>query len=385
MNKFFCLLLTIILTTFFLTGCWNYREVDRLALMAGLAVDKSSSGNGYELTAEVIDITSSDKSPTFNSTRIQSYGLTIFDAIRNTINVSAKALYWSHATTVIVSKEVAKDGISPVLDWIIRDSEPRLSIYILVSKENTAKEILSAKSLSTEIRSFEIKDMIVSNKRLSKVPNIQIHDLANIISAKGFYPVIPTVEEAINENQITMVLSGGAILEGDSLAGFIGLEDVKSYLFVRDKVEGGLLTTNLNENSSKSKPDVTLEIFKNKTKVTPILSNGKLSIDIQVKTEVGIGELGTYIDIMNKASLEKIKSASESSLEKALLGTIKKVQEDFGLDIFGFGNTVKENMPKLWKEIEKDWDEIFKELKVNVKADIHIRGSSHLSKPVKNP
>lgn len=382
MNKFFCLLLTIILTTLFLTGCWNYREIDKLSLMAGLAIDKSSSGNGYEITAEIIDVSSSDKSPTFNSTRIQSEGLTIFDGIRNMINISAKALYWSHATTIIVSKEVAKDGILPVLDWIIRDTEPRLSIYILVSEEDSAKEILSSKSLSTEIRSFEIKDMILSNKRLSKIPNIQIHELPNIISANGFYAVIPAVKEAINEKEITMVLSGGAILKGDSLAGFIGLDDVKNYLFVRNKIEGGLLTVNLSEKSSKLNPDVTLEISKNKTKITPILSNGKLSIDIQVKTEVGIGEFDTNMDIMNKTTLEKIKFASEKSLEKDITRTIKKVQEDFGLDIFGFGNTVKEKMPNIWKEIEKDWDEIFMELKVNVKVDIHISGSSHLSKPI---
>lgn len=279
MNKFFCLLLTIILTTLFLTGCWNYREIDKLSLMAGLAIDKSSSGNGYEITAEIIDVSSSDKSPTFNSTRIQSEGLTIFDGIRNMINISAKALYWSHATTIIVSK-------------------------------------------------------------------------------------------------------GGAILKGDSLAGFIGLDDVKNYLFVRNKIEGGLLTVNLSEKSSKLNPDVTLEISKNKTKITPILSNGKLSIDIQVKTEVGIGEFDTNMDIMNKTTLEKIKFASEKSLEKDITRTIKKVQEDFGLDIFGFGNTVKEKMPNIWKEIEKDWDEIFMELKVNVKVDIHISGSSHLSKPI---
>ncbi len=383
MNKFFCLLLTIILTTIFLTGCWNYKEVDKLSLMAGLAVDKSSSGNGYEITAEIIDVSSSDKSPTFNSVRIQSEGLTIFDGIRNMINTSAKVLYWSHATTVIVSKEVAKDGILPIIDWIIRDSEPRLSIYIIVSKENTAKEILSSKSLSTKIRSFEIKDMIVSNKRLSKIPNTQVHDLYNAILAKGFYPVIPTVSEALSENQLTMILSGGAILKGDALAGFIDLDDVKNHLFVRNKVEGGLLTVNLTENNSKPKPDVTLEIFNNKTNITPILSNGELSMDVQIKTEAGIGELDTNIDIMNKTDLEKIKMASESSLEKDIGGTIKKVQEAPGLDIFGFGNAVKENMPELWKEIENDWDEIFKELKVNVKADIHIRGSSHLSKPIK--
>lgn len=378
MNKFFCLLITIILTTLFLTGCWNYREIDKLALVSGIAVDKINSNKGYEVTAEIIGVSASTKEQNFNSTRIQSKGESIFDSMRNMINVSAKQLFWSHASIIIVSEDVAKSGILPILDWIVRDSEPRLTLYLLVSETENAKEILSLQSLSTEIRSFEIEDMIISNNRLSKIPNIQVHELINDISTMGIYPVLPTVKGTLNEGKETMELSGGAILKRDKLVGYIGLEDVKYYLFIRNKIKGGPLTVDFA--SDNSTENVTLEIFRNKTKVTPVLNDGKLSMNIKIKTEVSIAETSTPIDPLKSSDIQRLKYIAEKSLEKSVLETINKIQDDFGLDIFGFGNIVKEKMPDLWKEINNDWDEIFKELKVNVDADIHIRGSDHLSK-----
>ncbi len=378
MNKRFLLTIFIILIAVFSTGCWNYREIDKLALVSGIAVDKINSNKGYEVTAEIIGISASTKEQKLNSTRIQSKGESIFECMRNMINISAKQLFWSHASILIVSEDVAKAGILPILDWIVRDSEPRLTLYLLVSETQNAREILSLQSLSTEIRSFEIEDMIISNSKLSKIPNIQVHELINDISTMGIYPVLPTVKRTLNEGKQTMTLSGGAILKRDKLAGYIGLEDVKYYLFVRNKFKGGLLTIDFPSNTPMN--NVTLEVFRNKTKVTPMLNDGKLSMNIKIKTEVSIAEASAPIDPLKSSDIQRLKYIAEKSLEKSVLETINKIQDDFGLDIFGFGNIVKEKMPDLWKEINNDWDEIFKELKVNVDADIHIRGSGHLSK-----
>lgn len=381
MNKYFIFILLLVLIITFLTGCWNYREIDKLALVSGIAIDKNNSDGNYEITAEIMKISPSIKESKFDSLKIQSTGKGIFDCMRNMINVSAKQLFWSHASILVVSEDVAKDGILPILDWIVRDTEPRLTLYIVVSKEHNAKEILDLKSLSTEIRSFEIEDMIISNNKLSKVPNVQVHELVNDVSATGFYSVLPTVQMVLNEDKETMALSGGAILNRDKLVGYMDVEDVKYYLFVRNKIKGGLLTTSLTDNNSID--NVTLEIFKNKTKVNPVISNGELSMNIKIKTEVYIGESTTSIDALSKANIQHLKHAAERSLEKDILRVINKIQNDFGLDVFGFGRIVKEKMPNLWKDIDGNWDEIFKDLKVNIDVDINIRGSGHLSKTIK--
>lgn len=382
MNKSFIFILTLILISILLTGCWNYREIDKLAIVSGIAVDKPNSNEGYEVTAEVINVSSSMREPKFNSTRMESRGASIFDSMRNIINVSAKQLFWSHSSIIIVSEDIAKEGILPILDWVTRNSEPRLSTYIIVSEAQNARDILTSQSLTTEIRSFEIQEMIISNNKLAKIPNIQIYELNNQLAAKGINPVIPTIKIVINEDKPTMVLSGGAVLNKDKLAGYISLEDVKYYLFTRDKIKEGLLVTNLDSEDPKEK--VTLEIYKNRTKITPVISNGELSINIKISTEVSIEESSNSINALNENVIQNIKLNAEKSLKNNVLRVISNVQNDFGLDIFGFGQMVREKMPKVWKDVEENWDEIFKELKVNVDTDVHIRSSGHLSKTIRH-
>ncbi|WP_333638008.1 Ger(x)C family spore germination protein [Tissierella praeacuta] len=383
MNKPFIFISILILMAILLTGCWNYREIDKLALVSGLAVDKNGLNKGYEVTAEIVSIsTSSTKEPNFHSTKIQSKGESIFDCMRNMINVSAKQLFWSHAAILIVSEDVAKESILPVLDWITRDSEPRLTLYVLVSKEKTAKEILNSKSLSTEIRSFEVEDMIISNKRLSKVPNIQVYQLLNDVSTAGIYPVLPTAELVYNGNKETMALSGGAILNNDKLVDYMDFEDVNNYLFIRNQIKGGIINTTLINNGSID--NIALEIFKNKTKINPIISNEEISMNIKITTEVSIAESSASINALNKMDIEKLEIVAEKTLKDNILKTIARAQNDFELDIFGFGNLVKEKMPHVWKDIENNWDEIFKGLKINLDVDINVRGSGHLLRSVKS-
>ncbi len=382
MNKTIISLLLIVSITIFSTGCWSYREIDKLALVSGIAVDKNNLDNNYELTAEIIDITASTREPKFNSTRISSKGNGFFDCLRNMINLSAKQLFLSHASVLIISEDAARDGILPLLDWILRDSEPRITLYPLVSEAEYAKEILSAHSLSTEIRSFEIEDMIISNDKLSKIPNIKVYEIINDISSSGIYAVLPTVKSVINEGTRTMALSGGAIFNKDKLAGYMGLEDVKYYLFVRNKISGGLITIGFP--SDIPIDNITLEILRNKTKVTPMFSNNELYMDIKIKTKVFIAESDTNIDIINKSIIEQLEFTAEESIKNNIISLINMIQADYGLDIFGFGDIVKEKMPKLWKEINNNWDEIFKELKVEVDVDVNIRGSGHSSKTFGN-
>ncbi|MBU5255621.1 Ger(x)C family spore germination protein [Tissierella praeacuta] len=382
MNKSFIFISILVLMAILLTGCWNYREIDKLALVSGIAVDKNDLNKGYEVTAEIISIPTSAKEPNFNSTKIQSKGEGVFDCMRNMINVSAKQLFWSHAAILIIGEDVAKESILPILDWITRDSEPRLTLYILVSKADTAKDILSSKSLSTEIRSFEIEDMIISNKRLSKIPNVQVYQLLNDVSTDGIYPVLPTVELVYNGDKETMALSGGAIFNNDKLVDYMDFEDVKSYLFIRNQITGGLINTTLINNDSIDNID--LEIFKNKTKINPIISNEEISMNIKIKTEVSIAESSNSINALNKMDIQKLETVAEKTLKDNILKTITRAQNDFELDIFGFGNLVKEKMPHVWKDIENNWNEIFKDLKINLDVDINVRGSGHLLKSVKS-
>jgi len=114
--KIILLLFTILMNSILTTGCWNYREVDKLLIVAGVAVDKGVK-YPFKVTAEIILI-SSGKDQKMTSKTISAEGTTMFDAVRNIISISGKKLYWSHSKVVIISKEIASEGVTKVIDLV---------------------------------------------------------------------------------------------------------------------------------------------------------------------------------------------------------------------------------------------------------------------------
>ena len=73
-----------------LCGCWNYRLLEDLGIVAGVAIDKGTDDK-FELTMEIADA-KSGKERMVDSHIIHSSGNTIFDAVRDGISIIGKKL-----------------------------------------------------------------------------------------------------------------------------------------------------------------------------------------------------------------------------------------------------------------------------------------------------
>lgn len=379
MNKLLFILILVLVTTS-LTGCWNYREINDIYIVAGIAIDRDMASNLYDVSAEIITTKQSNGEQSTIPERLETKGETIFSAVRDMIKFSARKLYWSHATSIILSEDMATQSILPVLDWVARDQEPRLAMNVFISKEQTAKEILEAKCMSSpEINSFELDVMTTENGDLIETPVISVYELINQLAIPKTHLVIPAIEISSNKGKPTNILSGGAIFNNDKLAGYLNQDEMLPYLFIINKVKGGLLDISVDNNSNDK---VTLEIFKSNTRVQPDYANEELEFNIEMKVDVSIGEINSTFDYISEPGRLTLKKLAEESLNSKLKNLIKKVQQEYGLDIFGFGNTIRQRDPEIWKKIENDWDQLFKELKVNIKSEVNIRNSGHFSKPI---
>lgn len=380
MNKY-VLTLIILILCILLTGCWSYREIDSMYIVAGIGIDKVPNTDKYNITVEFINIIESKMGKSFESILLESKGDSIFDAITKMTRISAKRPYWAHATTIIISEEVAREGIVPFLDLIARNEEGRLFTNIYISKERSAKKILEMKSLSTDIRSYELEIMVNESKYLVGVPALKTYEVINALSIPKVHIVLPTVVAFSNSGEDTNLLSGGAVFNIGKLVGFLTEEDVVPFLFIKNEVNSGIL----NVKAEKKNPDDTiiLEIFKSNTKIKPRYEDDTIGFDIRVKSDVSIAELTTMTDYISLEGRKKLKKLAEESLEKQINNHIKDIQEKFGFDIFGFGNIIRQRNPKVWKAIEKDWDSIFMDSDFNIVCDIHIKNSGLFLKPIK--
>lgn len=372
------LILIILISSLLFTGCWNYREVDKMAIVAGVAVDKGTNGQ-YKVTAEIVEISGGKDTKTKSKT-ITMEGKTMFDAVRNEISISGKRLYWSHTKVIILSKEIAGEGVTKVLDWYNRDSETRPDVHILISEGDSAEEIFSGQEVTEEIKSYVLDEILKNQMSLSKAPIIDILQFDNDLHAKGISAIAPAVNlKKINGKMLPQII-GTAFFKGEKLVGFLDGEETKDLIFIKNKVKAGLLIEEMQGNDVTV--PVSLEIFKSKTQVIPVVEGEDIKINLNIDTTVAIGEVEGTENFIDDEGLKKLEQSAEKALKERIEFLIEKMQSEYDLDIFGFGAKLREDKTRIWNRVSSNWEETFKNLKVNVIANVHIRNSGMLSKPL---
>lgn len=361
----------LILTAF--SGCWNYHELETYSIVSGMAIDKGQNGYKYHVTFECVKMSGGGKSAQIEPLLLEEDGDTVFDAVRSTLRESDKKLYFNHCKILILSSDIAKEGIKSVTDWVKRDAEPRLTLNLLVSKEKTAGEILNIKPQSGQLLSYQINNTLSECAAYYGSPsNIQAYEMANILNANGISLVLPAIEKKKSESGETVQLSGGAVFRGDRMIGWLDADPAKYYALIRGKVKGGLLLTGPTPGSTQ----FCLEILECKTKVKPVVSGQTVTVGIDVSMRAAFGEQDSETDLLAQIGISKVEQYAAQTIQYKTADVVKSVQQNFDSDIFGFGSTIYQNQPDEWGKIASRWDDIFKTLKVNVTAEVKIENTA---------
>ena len=365
--------LVIFIMLFSLSGCWNYREIETLSIVSGMAIDSGENGYKYHLTFQYITSSSGGGKASTKPAILESDGNTIFDAVRNVIKMSLKKLYFSNCQVFVISSDLAKEGLTPLLDWHIRDQEPRITMELIISKEKKASDILQIKENSEEITAFSINKIIEnSTKFLAKSPDVSLYLAYPMIYGEGISLILPAITMGASDTEKKPEISGTAIFKKDKLIGFLDDLDSRYLLYIKDKIKGGILLTNVN-----SKEDnVSLEITGNKTKVTPIISNGKVTMKLEIKTEVAFGEENSAVTNVSNMGLEEVQICAANTVYNGVSELIKKVQSEYNSDIFGFGSFVNKSYPEFWKKNSSQWDQIFPTIAYEISVEVKIKNTA---------
>ncbi len=371
----------ILINTIILSACWNYREIDKIEILAGAAVDKDKDTNKFILTMELIEPTG--KNGGLESKIIQTKGDTIFNALREAIELNGKKIYWGHSKIMIISEEVAKHDIISLIDVVLRDAEIRGENEMFISKDNTASEILyKTHKVGKEIISYDINAALENQKSISYYPGTNFWKFTEQLLTKDSSPIVPCINlESQEEGPIFKVVGSGAFKKG-KLVGYLDHLETRSVLLTKDEMKGGFIVVESEVDGKKHKS--TLEIFGSKTKVKPEYKDNKLTMNIDIEIETGIIELDGEKDFIEEKGREILQKDAENNIKNNMKKTINKAQIDFESDIFGFAGIIMREMPKEWKKkIQPNWEEEFKRLDTNIQVKVNIRDSALLSKPIK--
>lgn len=377
-KKIICLFF-ISLFIFPLSGCWNYRGLDEMTIVSGIAIDKSPNNTNYELSYEIIDQTKPIKETGLSAKLIESEGKTLFDAARNAKKRATNKLYFGQTQIVVISEEIARtEGVAGMIDWFLRDGECRETVCVAISQEKTAREIFSIEGINQTVIANEMRAILESDAKVTaSTLHIDIYKVFNTLKAQGKSLVLPAIHNTINDEEPAGEVNGLAVFKDNKLIGYLPPEESKYFLFAADEIKGGVLTVSSNEDG---RDNATLEISKNTTKRSFEYKKGKLKILLETNTTVYLDEYMGSIDALDEKRIAALEKAAEEDLKNNMLHVIKKVQIDYNSDIFGFGNMIYKKDFDLWEQIKDTWEERFKTLEVEVVADIHIVNTASIKK-----
>jgi len=389
-KKVLCFLLSLQLL--FLTGCWDQRELAAVSMAIGMAVDVGENGL-YKITVEAInpaelnDQTASGNAP---SVVFTLEGNTMSE-IAHKMNIGfSKSLIFSHMKTVIISKEIAEKGMLQFIDFLERNREIRDDFNFIMVDEGKAADVL--KVLYTIQKSSSLKltrQMSTGSKLWGSDPDIRLTDFVNALTATGREPVMATVHISGNPKKGASMdnlkkSELDAIVEIDSLAmfrdekfvGTLPIEQTRDYLWTQNKIKMTIVSVPCgNENY------MALRIIHSRTKVKGDIQNGKPHIKLSIRAEGYInGNFCGPYPLNESSSYLMYEKKVEDYLKEQIGKMIHKVQKEYGVDIFGFGETVERQNPKKYKKYKENWDEAFQQAQIDIETDIKIRRAGLTSK-----
>lgn len=332
-----------------ITGCYNYRELNDLGITTAVGISKD--GDNYNLVIEVLKTeTSSNEENKIETILYESSGKTIQEALRRAILKSPKRLYANHLYMILIDEELAKDGISSIMDLFFRDVESRKQFYVLISKDNI-KEVLNTKD---EITAKSLVERLkVNDDYLSNTTPITFSKLLTKYANPNIEMVIPSVK--LNDKEI--VIDNTAIFKGDKLIGYIDEHESLYYSLIMNNVSDTVLTS-LYKNEY-----TTIEIDNTNTHID--VSNNKFKTKITLSGY--IAEINSKVDLTNPITIKEIENTFEEDLKNNIAEFIQNIIDKYDTDIFGFKDLT-------YKKDFKNYNNFnLKELNFDIDIDISLK------------
>lgn len=376
----------------FLTGCWNRRELNTLSIVHAIGIDKVEN-NQIRGTFQIIkpsEVKAPGKGGGSGGSSgsgvwvCSSTGQTVFDALRNASMEADRKLSITHNEVIVIGENAAKSGIAPIIDFFSRDHETRLFSKIFIAR-GSAQDILKAEHEQEKMPGKAIEDLAKVTFATSKLPNVDLLDILNTQASKTsshFITGIKTIEKEVDGKMKKLIkLDETAIFDGDKLIDWFDGIETRGLLWIIGKVKSGIIVV---KSPGKDDGNVSIEIVKASSTVKPEIVDGRLVITVKVKEEGSIGEqMSGDIDLTDINNFKDLESKQADVIKSEIYAALKKAQNDLGVDVFKFNETVRRKCPKQWKQLEKKWKEEFKNIAIKVQVESRLTRTGMKTMPEK--
>ncbi|WP_375533171.1 Ger(x)C family spore germination protein [Paenibacillus terreus] len=375
-------LLAVLTVLPLLSGCWENQELNEIAFVLGLGIDKAK--DGYKVSMQVVIPSQIESAGGGGGTPVTLYTYkvpTVYEAFRNFTLKSPRQSYLGHVRVLIIGEELARSGMAETLDVLKRSREMRTDYYILVAKHAKASEVLSVFTPLEKIPANSMfKSAKASDKATAATITVQMDEFMNSLVTEGQQPVLTGVEiigksgggqvKNIQNIQPATKLHFGdvAVFRKDRLVGWLNELESIGFSYAMDRVY-----TNSGAIFGNDGKKIVVEALSSHTKRKVKIINGKPHIYLHASLVANIQAVQSGMDITTPSALAKLEQEGEKRVVRLMETTVDTLIDKYNSDALGFGQLIYKDDPKAWRELRKEGaTDYLKNIEVHYAANVLI-------------
>lgn len=419
-GKFFKLIFIVAIVVSLVFSFENYsnssQDLDALSYVMAIGIDVGKTAK-YKISLQLTTMESSATDAAIKSSE-ESTGdeankesssfiihTTETDSIDSAINITNayvnKAINLSHCKILVISEEVAKSGLSSIVNSIINKVEIRPDCNIIISQipDNEFSEENKPDLSSVLEKYYDIASNIDNGQGYSKAIKLSdfyfaLNDsftepcatLGLISNTNSNTNTSPTKERSNLDTQSrsltskpdesTVELLGLAAFNKSNLVGTLSANQVLSYQLIKNELK--YCTLNI---PSPFSSDETLDLYISplrNSKINVNITNGSPFIEVNLYLTVSILSFNsTTISTITEENINIVKNYASKYIQNMIYNFLNKTSKELNSDIAGIGKYAAKNFGTIQEFENYKWLDNYKNssFKVNVESSVK---SSHL-------
>ncbi|WP_339317747.1 Ger(x)C family spore germination protein [Paenibacillus sp. FSL R10-2734] len=374
-----------------LSGCWSSTPIEELDMEVGVALDRADESGGEEVAKpeggnhkklERIISTYQFTIPqgsggavmksAGNSSSIKNYynmsetSDSIFEAIRQLSLRTRRTPIGHHLKVIVISEELARsNNLTKLIDFFTRDNDIRPSVMLFVSK-GKASDVLE-NALPGQTPSFVLEGIFNNRDRNMGIwEPVSLAKVVGLLQGKRSF----LLQNVIAFNKATK-LAGAGVIKGSTgkLVGFLDESELEGMAWLTGKGIGGVLKTYDPDTNNL----ITYEVKSMHSKIKANVNDGQISFDVKIKST------GRYAEVfaeepkkLHDGIVKKDNALLQKRVVEMVQTTVKKMQKELHTEAAGFGTSLHNQHPAVWRSVKDNWDETFSQIPITYEVSLNI-------------
>ncbi len=371
-------------------GCWDRRELEGLAIVQALALDPpAQGGKGVKVTTMIAipaqmkggEGGGGSKAGTF---LISMEAPTIYEAF-NKINTTVnREITLVQNSVLVVSEALAKRGMRPWLDNLVRFREMRRTVQVFIS-QGPAAAVLKIQPKLEQNPSEYFRDLVSLSNRNGMFPIVDINQFMESMEAyaeESYAPYLAQYQQEggeksggpsgpANEAPKDVRIIGTAIFQKDKMIGALDNYESQILLLLENRFREAFLTL---QDPKRPRFLIVFRLLANNpTTIKHWRTGGRDYFTLRINTEADLVSIQSGIDYTKPQQEAFLSRRIAAALNDRIKRLIVKAQQQYNTDLFGLGLKVRESVltSKAWEDYH--WSDKFRDAVITTRVKVAIR------------